>query len=142
VTTFDQPLDIADDGPAPEPSTYSGDQGDHDVRAVQLRGANFTPAMVKKAGRLAVAGAWDQAPQADTLTTIAYQVLGDSGEWYSVRVFGERVWFATCTCPARASRWNRAGACAHRALGGYLRALQTGQPIPRWPDLTLEGWTQ
>jgi hypothetical protein len=132
--------DIADDQlVASEPATFTGEQPqrDTDIIAVQLRPESFSPKMIEKAGRLAVAGAWDRTPEADTLTTEAFTVLGDSGDWYTVRVFGRLTWFATCTCPARASRYNRAGACAHRALGGWLRAQVTGEPIPRWPDLTM-----
>jgi hypothetical protein len=138
--TLDTPrLDIADDGPAEhEPARFSGDQRHHDLRAVQLRGPDFSPAMVRKAGRLYVERSWAARIPHPGL----WDIRGDSGEVYEVHVWGDRVWFATCTCPARPSRWNRRGACAHRALGGWLRHLQTGLPIPRWPDLTLKGWTE
>jgi hypothetical protein len=114
---------------------FTGDQGDAEVRAVQLRPQNFSPAMIQKAGRLFVAESYLSHDIG------SWSVWGDSGEAHEVRVWGQRVWFATCTCPARASRYNRAGACAHRALGGWLRARQTGEPIPRWPAMTLEEWT-
>lgn len=123
--------DLVDGGAASEPPVFTGDQGGHDVRAVQLRPENFSQPMIDKAGRLAAAGAWDD------LNDGRFAVLGDSGAWYQLRVFGERTWFATCTCAARASRWNHAGACAHRALAGWLRAQAIGQPIPRWPALTM-----
>jgi hypothetical protein len=110
---------------------FSGDQRDHDVRAVQLRPDNFSPKMIEKAGRLAAAGAWSD------LGDGRFEVLGDSGDWYQVRVFGCQTWFAVCSCRAQASRWNRAGACSHRALGGWLQAQASGQPIPRWPALTM-----
>ena len=114
-------------------TTRSGNQGDHDIAAVQLRPEHFSPAMVEKAGRLYHAG-WKAHGPND------FEVASESGdEWYLLRVWETTsgVWFATCNCAARPGRWNRAGACAHRALAGYLRAEQTGQPIPRWQDLNL-----
>jgi hypothetical protein len=128
-------LDIAADGPEREPAVHSGYQGDHDIRAVQLRPQNFSPAMVEKAGRLYVADRWKAHGPND------FEVQSESSDdWYLLRVWATTsgIWFATCTCAARASRWNRAGACAHRALGGFLRAEVTGEPIPRWQDLSLE----
>jgi hypothetical protein len=127
------PLDIADDGPEPEPAVHSGHQADHDIRAVQLRPENFSPKMVEKAGRLYVANRWSYS----TIDGFEVDVYGDSGVIHEVRVWGRAVKFATCTCPARASRWNHAGACAHRALGAWLYVEQTGQPLDRWQDLTL-----
>ena len=114
-------------------TTRSGNQGDHDISAVQLRPENFSPAMVEKAGRLYHAG-WKAHGPND------FEVASESGdEWYLLRVWETTsgIWFATCNCAARPGRWNRAGACAHRALAGFLRAEQTGQSIPRWQDLNL-----
>jgi len=125
-------LDIADDAPADEPPTFTGVQQQGDVRAVQLHPRNFSAKMIEKAGRLYLAG-WKTYGPND------FEVYGESGEWYHQRVIaGARVWFVTCDCPARASRYNRAGACSHRALAGYLRAERTGQPIPTWTDLSME----
>jgi hypothetical protein len=128
------PLDIADDGPGQKPSTFTGGQParDWDIAAVQLRPENFSPKMVEKAGRLYHL---DYRARGDQCFEVASE---SSDEWYTVRVWGSLIWLATCTCPARPGRWNRAGACAHRALGGYLRAQILGRPIPRWPFMTLE----
>lgn len=116
------------------PATHSGQQLAHDIRAVQLRPENFSPAMIEKAGRLYVQGWRTHGPN-------DFEIASESSDdWYLLRVWETTsgIWFATCNCPARASRWNRAGACAHRALAGYLRAEQTGKPIPKWQDLDLE----
>ena len=122
--------------PEAEASSFSGVQLGHDIRAVQLRAENFSPAMVEKAGRLYHLGYRAHGDQ-------SFEIPSESGDaWHTVRVWGSLTWLATCTCPARTSRWNRAGACAHRALGGYLRAQITGLAIPRWPALELESWTR
>jgi hypothetical protein len=114
-------------------AVYSGDQADHDLRAVQLRPESFSPKMIEKAGRLYVEGSY----ASHAAFPGQWEIRGDSGEIHQVRVWGRAVKFATCTCPARTSRWNRAGACAHRALGAFLYVEQTGRPLDRWQDLTL-----
>jgi hypothetical protein len=123
--------DLVDHGHLTDPPVFTGSQAPHDIRAVQLRPENFSPAMIDKAGRLYHTGYRTHGPE-------DFEVCGESGEWYHLRVFGERVWFATCDCRARAGRYNRAGACAHRALAGYLRAQLLRTPIPKWPTLDLE----